>query len=139
MSDLDPRDPLSQIVVRTEQVEGEQRALLAQLILPFAGVNLEKGEVYFKSTADELLNAKQKILVYLLCRLALSTLTNATVSPYVSPKEIELATRQPGGTIRPKLSQLVTEDKVIIKSGEGYTVPASYLNQIRSKNLLPIE
>ena len=139
MSDIDPKDPLSQIVVRTEEVVGEQRALLAQFILPFAGVNLENGDVYFKSTADELLNAKQKILVYLLCRLAISTLTNAKFSPYVSPKEIESVTHQPGGTIRPKLSQLVTEDKVVIKSGEGYTVPTSYLNQIRSKNLLPIE
>jgi hypothetical protein len=140
MSSFDPKeDPLSQIFVRTEQVEGEQRALLAQLILPFAGVNPETGDVYFKATADELLNAKQKILVYLLCRLALASQPNPSFSKYVSPKEVEVATRLPGGTVRPKLSQLVSEDKVVVKSGEGYVVPASYLNQIRSKNLLPIE
>lgn len=132
-------DPLEQIFVRTEQVEGEQRALLAQLILPFASVNPETGDVYFKATADELLNAKQKILVYLLCRLALASKAETSFSKYVSPKEIEIATGLPGGTVRPKLSQLVSEDKVVVKSGEGYVVPASFLNQIRSKNLLPIE
>ena len=139
MLDIDKNDPLSQIFVRTEEVVGEQRALLAQLILPFAGVNPETGEVYFKPTSADLLNAKQKILVYLLCRLALSTLPNTSFSPYVSPKEIELATRQPGGTIRPKLSQLVSDDKVVIKSGEGYAVHASFLYIIHSKNMLPTE
>jgi hypothetical protein len=138
MSDFDTKDPLSQIFVRTEQVVGEQRALLAQLILPFAGVNPETGDVYFKSTED-LLNAKQKILVYLLCRLALVSQPETSFSKYVSPKEIELATHLPGGTVRPNLSHLVSDDKVVIKSGDGYLVPASYLNQIRSKNLLPIE
>ncbi len=132
-------DPLEQIYVRTEQVEGEERAILAELILPFAGVNPETGDVYFKSIADELLNAKQKILVYLLCRLALASKPDTSFSKYVSPKEIEVAIRLPGGTVRPKLSQLVSEDKVVVKSGEGYVVPASYLNQIRSKKLLPIE
>ena len=132
-------DPLEQIYVRTEQVEGVQRALLAQLILPFAGVNPETGEVYFKAIADELLNTKQKILVYLLCRLALASKQDTSFSKYVSPKEVEVATHLPGGTVRPKLSQLVTEDRVVVKSGEGYVVPASYLNQIRTKKLLPIE
>lgn len=132
-------DPLEQIYVRTEQVKGEQRALLAQLILPFAGVNPETGEVYFKGTAEELLNAKQKILVYLLCRLALASKEETSFPKYVSPKEIEIATHLPGGTVRPNLSQLVSADKVVVKSGEGYLVPPSFLNQIRSKNLLPIE
>lgn len=132
------KDPLQQIFVRPQQIKAEQKVLLAELILPFAGVNPETGEVYFKEAAENLLNAKQKILVFLLCRFALSTLENTSFSPYVSPKEIERETHIKGGTVRPMLSQLI-EDKIVVKSGDGYIVPASYLVQIRSKKLLPIE
>lgn len=133
-------DPLQQIFVSAEQMENEQKALLAQLIVPFAGVNSDTGDVYFKATADELLNAKQKVLVFLLCRLAIrAAKPESSLSKYVSPKEIEVATHLPGGTVRPKLSQLVTDDKVVKKSGDGYFVLPSDLNQIRLKKILPID
>ena len=120
-------DPLEQVFVKPEQVEGQHRALLAKLIFPFAGINAESGEVHFKPTADDL-NSKQKILVYLLCRLALSTRPNTSFSAAVSPKEVEHGTNLPGGTVRPKLSQLVDE-RIVLKSGDGYMVPASSLNR----------
>lgn len=120
-------DPLDQIFVKPEQVEGEQRTLLAKMIFPFAGINPEDGEVHFKATADDL-NAKQKVLIYLLCRLALSTRPNTPFSAATSPKEVERATGFPGGTVRPKLSQLV-EERIAIKNGEGYLIPASNLHR----------
>jgi hypothetical protein len=119
-------DPLDQIFVKTEQVEGEQRALLAKMIFPFASIDPDSGEIYFKTTADDL-NAKQKVLVYLLCRLALSTRPKATLSATVSPKEVELATNLPGGTVRPKLTQLVNE-RIARKNGDGYFLPPVNLN-----------
>jgi hypothetical protein len=128
-------DPLEQVFIRTEQVEGEQRAFLAQLIIPYALINPATGDVYMKSTTDEL-NAKQKIFIYLLCRLALSSLPDSSYSSSVSPKEIELTTHIPGGTVRPNLLQLVGE-KVVLKSGEGYYIPSAFLS--RAKNVLPIE
>jgi hypothetical protein len=126
-------DPLAQIFSRTEQVEGEQRAVLAKLILPYASINPETGNVYFTPTTEEL-NAKQKIYIYLLCRLALSSLTNSPFSATVSPKEIEISTHIPGGTVRPALLHLLDE-KDVLKSGEGYYVPSAILN--RAKNVLP--
>lgn len=126
-------DPLDQIFVKTEQIIGEQRALLAGLILPYASINPDTGDVHLKATADDL-NAKQKILVYLLCRLALSTRPDTTFSPIVSPIEITKATMLPGGTVRPNLTELV-KMKVVVKSGEGYVVPAAQLH--RATNVLP--
>jgi hypothetical protein len=123
-------DPLDQIFVKPEQVEGENRALLAKMIFPFAGVSAETGEVHFKATADDL-NSKQKIIVYLLCRLALSTRPDTVFAVFaaaVSPKEVERGTDLPGGTVRPKLSQLVDE-RIVVKSGDGYTIPSSSLKR----------
>jgi hypothetical protein len=118
-------DPLEQIFVKTEQVEGEQRKILASLIFPFASVNPDTGEVHFKATADDL-NAKQKILIFLLSRLALSTRPQTAFSAAASPKEIEKATGLPGGTVRPKLILLVNE-RIASKNGEGYLVPSANL------------
>jgi hypothetical protein len=129
------QDPLDQLFVRTEQVEGEQRAILAQLILPYASINADTGDVHFKATFDDL-STKQKLLLYLLCRLALSTRPNTTFTVAVSPIEIEKATMLPGGTVRPKLTELV-KDRIIVKSGEGYYVPA--VNLQRAKKMFSIE
>ena len=130
----DEIDPLDQIIIKPEIVEGEQRALLAQLIFPYAGINPDTGDVHFKETADDL-TSKQKILLYLLCRLALSARTNTTISAAVSPKEIEKSLIIPGGTIRPKLMELVG-DKIVLKSktGEGYYVNSGSLH--RAKKIL---
>lgn len=120
-------DPLEQLFIRTEQVEQEQREQLAKLIFPYAGINPETGDVYLKPTSDEL-NAKQKIVLYLLCRLALSALPDTTFSSIVSPKEVVRGTNLPGGTVRPKLGQLV-EEKTVIKTGDGYCIPAAFLHR----------
>lgn len=121
-------DPLDQIFVRTEEVEGESRALLARMIFPFAAVSAESGEVHFKTTADEL-NTKQRIIVYLLCRLALSTRPNTVHSAAVTPKEVERGTDLPGGTVRPKLSQLVSE-RIASKNGDGYSILSTSLRRV---------
>jgi hypothetical protein len=127
-------DPLDEVFVKPEVVEGEQRALLAGLIFPFASINPDTGEVHLKETADDL-TAKQRILVYLLCKLALSTRPNTSFAAATSPKEIEKALMSPGGTIRPKLLELLDE-RIIMRSkaGEGYFVHASSLR--RAKALL---
>jgi hypothetical protein len=128
-------DPLDQVFVKTEEVVGEQRALLAQLIFPYAAINPETGEVHFKATADDL-SAKQKILVYLLCRLALSTRPNTNFTATVSPIEITKDTMLKGGTVRPNLMDLVNQN-VVAKSGDGYYVAPIQLH--RAKNILPTE
>ena len=123
-------DPLDQLFINPEQVEQEQREELAKLILPYAAINRETGNVYFKPTTDEL-NSKQKVILYLLCRLALSALPDTPFPRFVSPKEIERATELPGGTIRPKLTQLVDE-KIVVKSGEGYRISPTSLHRVKA-------
>ena len=124
-----PQDPLDELFVKTEQVEGEHRAILAELILPYASINAETGVVHWKTTYDDL-STKKKLLLYLLCRLAISTRPNTTFTVAVSPTEVEKATMLPGGTVRPKLTELV-KDKIVIKSGEGYYVPAATLQRAK--------
>jgi hypothetical protein len=124
-------DPLAQLIVRPEQVEGEKRALLVKLVLPFAGIDPENNQIHFKATFDEL-NARQKVLVYLLARLALSALPNSKTLAAVSPKELEAQIKLPGGTIRPKLTQLAKE-KIIIQSGGGYSASSSTLHRAQKE------
>jgi len=108
-------DPLDQVFVKTEEVAGEQRALLAQIILRYASIISGTGEVHFKPTFDDL-GAKQKILLYLLCRLAIATRPNTTFTVAVTPTELE---------------------KITMKSGDGYSVPA--MNLQRAKKLFSID
>jgi hypothetical protein len=121
-------DPLDDLYIRPEQIEQEQRELLRNLIIPYAGLT-DAGAVHFQPKADDL-TSKQKIMLYLLCRLALSARPDSSFSKYVSPKELEEGTGQPGGTVRPKLTQLVQE-KLIAKSGDGYWIPSHYLHRIK--------
>lgn len=128
-------DPLDQVFVKTEEVAGAQRALLAQIILRYASIISDTGEVHFKPTFDDL-GAKQKILLYLLCRLAIATRPNTTFTVAVTPTELEKITMLPGGTVRPKLTELV-RDRIVVKSGDGYSVPA--MNLQRAKKLFSID
>ena len=122
-------DPLDDLYIRPDEIQQEQRELLRDLIIPYAGFT-ETGVVHFQPKADDL-TAKQKIILYLLCRLALSARPNSEFSKYVSPKELEEGTGQPGGTIRPKLTELVKE-KFVAKSGDGYWIPSNYLQRIKA-------
>ena len=122
------QDPLAAVVVKKEEVEGENRALLAKLILPFASLELESGQVYFKELGENLIT-RQRILVFLLCRLALVNLApDAGFKPAVSPKEIEEGTHIAGGTVRPKLKEL-TDERIVVRSGDGYQMTASNLKR----------
>jgi hypothetical protein len=121
-------DPLVAVLLKKEEVEGENRALLAKLIIPFAAVEPESGQVYFTEAGDKLIT-RHKILVFLLCRLALVSLKpDATIKPAVTPKDIEEATRIAGGTVRPKLKEL-TDEKIVFRSGEGYQVTGANLKR----------
>jgi hypothetical protein len=120
-------DPLEDIFVKKEEVAGENKVLLGRMIRPFAIVDPENGEVIFSTKGDELI-AKHKILVFLLCRLALVTRPDLVFKPTVSPKEIEMGTDIPGGTVRPKLKEL-TDDRLVMRSGDGYQVVASGLKR----------
>jgi len=113
------KDPLDAIVISSEVVEGENRKLLADLLKPYVRIDPDTGSIHFIKYPPPL-SAKQHILVYLLAKLALSS-KKPEYSPAAQPKEIEEATRLPGGTVRPKLRQLL-EEHVISQGEEGYYV-----------------
>ncbi|MGB8645184.1 MAG: hypothetical protein WCF84_08095 [Anaerolineae bacterium] len=120
-------DPLTQFWVKTEQVEGEDRALLARMIIPFASGIPDTGEIRFKAKADTL-TARHKIIVFLLSRLALSTIPETTFSALATPKEIENGLHLPGGTVRPTLAKLL-DDHIAVKKGDAYMIPSANLNR----------
>lgn len=133
-------DPLDQVFGELEELEGPARAKLAKLIVPFAKVHSESGKVGFNQDALVKLTPKNKILVFLLTRLALST-RNPAHPARVSPKQIELELDMPGGTVRPKLGELVRE-RVVFKDEEGkYSVRPSNISRAEAilMDVLPKE
>ncbi|MCW5887052.1 MAG: hypothetical protein KIT07_02900 [Anaerolineales bacterium] len=116
-------DPLDQFFETPEKLEGRLREKLASMIVPFAAADPVDGTIHPKN-AWHALDAKKKILVFLLSRLALST-KNPDISSGLSPAELEEMTGLPGGTVRPKLSSLV-KDHAIHKDAAGqYSVRAT--------------
>lgn len=117
-------DPLDVIFDTPEELEGVKRERLAKMIAPFAVIDPENG-TFFTKTAWNNLKSKQKVLVYLLARLALST-RNPEFPKAVNHKDVEQDTELPGGTVRPMVSELV-KDRVVHrdKSGSYYVRSSS--------------
>ena len=102
-----PTDPLDAFFDAPEKLEGEMRQRLAHMIVPFAAADPVSGTIHPKNEWNKL-DTKKKVLVVLLARLALSA-KDSQFSAGISSKEIEDITGLPGGTVRPKLSQLVKD------------------------------
>lgn len=97
-------DPLDAVFDTPEKLEGKRRERLAQMLVPFAVIDPENGTFHPRKLWYDL-NAKRKVLVFLLSRLALAD-RNPDFPNGVSPKDVEKETELPGGTIRPKLKEL---------------------------------
>ncbi len=122
-------DPLDQLVMKSEEVEGEARKLLAELLVPHVRMDPETGKIFFIPFPPKL-NTRQHVLVYLLAKLALAQ-KNEKFDAVASAKDVEDATGLPGGTVRPKLIELF-KDRIISKSDVGYFVQGSNLHKARS-------
>ena len=122
-------DPLDQLVMKAEEVEGEARKLLADLLTPHVRMDPDMGKIYFVPYPPKL-NTKQTVLVYLLAKLALAQ-KSEKFDPVATAKDVEEATGLPGGSVRPKLTELFRE-RIIAKSEAGYFVEVSSLPKARS-------
>lgn len=121
-------DPLDELIVSADVVEGEYRKLLAELLKPYVRIDPETGSIHFIKQVG--LKPKQHILLFLLAKLALAS--KKTGYPIAaSAKEVEEGTRLPGGTIRPQLRNLLSE-RVISQGKEGYFVEARQLSAARA-------
>ena len=113
----DELDPIDELVVSSEVVEGENRKLLVELLKPHVRIDPDTGSIHFINHTPDL-SPKQHVLVYLMAKLALAS-KKPGLSPAAKPIEVEEATRLPGGTIRPILRKLL-EERVISQGEEGY-------------------
>ena len=119
-------DPLDKIFDSPQELEGEMRNTLARMLLPFAAIDPESGVFYPKSRWHNL-NAKQRVLIYFLARLALSA-KNPEFKNQMTSKEVVDGTELPGGTVRPKISELA-KDRVVVKNPDGsYLVRATSMS-----------
>lgn len=127
-------DPLDAVFDTPERLEGERRARLAEMLVPFAVIDPENGTFHPRNAWGSLI-AKQKILIFLLARLALSA-KNPDFPNGVAPRDIEEQIEIPGGTIRPKLREL-TKERIAYKSPDDlYLVRPSTLSFNRAWALL---
>jgi hypothetical protein len=122
-------DPLDDLVVKTEEVEGENRKILAKILIPHIQIDPEKGTIYFIKQPSNL-NTKEQVLIVILAKLAMAQ-KNQDITPITTPKEIEEISGLPGGTVRPKLSDLL-KGKIIEKSSVGYYIEARNLYKARA-------
>jgi hypothetical protein len=122
-------DPLDELVVKSEEVEGENRKILAKLLIPHVQIDPEQGTIYFVKQPSDL-NTKEQVLVVLLAKLALAQ-KNQDITYIATPKYIEEVSGLPGGTVRPKLAELIKQ-KVIAKSSVGYYIEAKNLYKARA-------
>jgi len=129
-------DPLDNIFKKPEDIDINRKTILANILNPYARIDVENG-TFLPTILWENLGSKDKILVFLVARLALST-RNKLFTSCASPKEIENMTEIPGGTVRPKLKALY-EDKLISKNDiGGYFVKSSLISLMKLKSILEI-
>jgi len=119
-------DPLDAVFDAPEEIDGANRERLAKMITPFAVIDPENG-TFFTKTPWGKLTSKQKVLVFLLARLALST-RNPEFSKAVNPKDVEDATELPGGTVRPKLGELVKDRIAYCEKESGYYIRSTSMS-----------
>jgi hypothetical protein len=122
-------DPLDELVVKYEEVEGENRKLLAKILIPHVQIDPDKGTIYFVKQPSNL-KTKEQVLLVLLAKLALAQ-KNPDITPNTTSKEVEEISGLPGGTVRPKIAELIKE-KVIAKSSVGYYIEAKNLYKARA-------
>jgi hypothetical protein len=124
-NDTDPFDKLFD-----DNAGADFRDLLADTVLPFIRFSDRAAPEIVFTLEGEKLTAKEKLLVFLLGRKILFVKGYVPLEG-IGPGDIEKATRIPGGTIRPRLRDLVDEKLVRIAEAEGgYLVPNSRVRQI---------
>jgi len=128
-SPLNQKDPLEELYVNKNEVD---RQLLANLLMDYIGIDEDTLNPVFKPQYKKL-KEKQKILIYLLYRVALVTLGKIEENQIgQTPKEIAKATGINYNSVRGYLSQLNSLlDKR--KDKEGYYIPFYNISAIKDR------
>lgn len=121
-------DPFTKLVRPKAQLDYEAKQRLADLLEPYIWVDPEHISVVFKPTAPAH-TTLQRVLLFMLSRKVMA-LISPEVSAHVAPREVETGTGLPGGTVRPKLADLIKR-KLVVRSDGAYEVaPYFSLNEI---------
>jgi len=118
-------DPFDRLFSKDDRVD---TGLLAELLLPYIRIDPDSGRVRFTEDGHQL-TVKKKVVVYLLARKAFAV-RNSKASEVASPKEISTGIGAKGGTVRPKIKELL-EERLIEESDAGYAVPTHSLQRAK--------
>lgn len=113
-------DPLSSLLLNAEEVD---RASIARALKDYVGVDNTSGKIILKASFDKL-GARQKLIAYLLGKKVAKLLAKIDIE-LSSPKDIQIETGIPKGTVNPKLRELV-ESRLISQTKDGEYFIESY-------------
>lgn len=118
---------LKDLLVDKEELD---KGLLADLLLPFVGIDIHSGQMVPKEGWEKL-NVDQKILVNALTRKAAMSMPEVDlVREAAAAKEIEAATGIKGGTLRPRLVALKDIGLLRQDKDRNYFAPTPAVLQI---------
>ena len=131
-------DPFERIYAKPEEFDFAKKEIIANILEPFIRIDINTGTFNPVSQGWVKQTTRTKVMIYLLARLALST-ANSEFPNKASTKEVEDSTELPGGTVRPKLRELI-ESKIAKQTEDGfYYIPATWLSINNAKALFDKE
>lgn len=116
-------DPFAKLIRPKAQFDEETKERLANLLERYVWLDPENNSITFKEGTRNL-NALQKILVFVLARKVISLINNNDSGSF-TPAEVETETQIPGGTVRPKLAELL-KAKLIVRNENRYELARNF-------------
>lgn len=120
---MDTKDPLESLIVDAANLDRER---LSSVLNGYLGLSKIGGIVLLPNYSG--LDTKSKLLGILLAQRAACALGLTTVNS-LAPKQIELMSGIPGGTIRRELAELASK-RLLINNNGVYSVPDYAINNI---------
>jgi hypothetical protein len=122
------KNPFEKIVRSKRELDYETQRELADLLEPYLWLDPESNSVTFTKTGANL-TTQQKVYLYAVGKKIISLLNHAS-APCFSPNDVQNETGLPGGTIRPKLTQLVQQRRLIRKNSLYEVVPGFLVSDV---------
>lgn len=119
-------DPFARLIRPKAQFDEETKNWLANLLEPFIWLDPENNSITFKDD-ERNLNALQKVLLFALARKVISLINNNNMGSF-TPTEVETETEIPGGTVRPKLGELLKK-KILVRNENGYELAQNFFKR----------
>ena len=116
--------PFAKLLRSKTVLDRETQERLADLLEPYIWLDPDNNLVVFKDAASSL-TSLQRVLVFMLAH-KIKNLVKEEMSPAVTASEVEIGTGLPGGTVRPKLTELAKK-KLLVRSGRAYEMASNFM------------